>query len=58
MKRFLKVATDFHALLGASIPQARGNWSASKTCYRLIESGVITPECVLESHYDVTFPEH
>ena len=35
MKRFLKVATDFHALLGASIPQASGNWSTSQAVQRL-----------------------
>lgn len=54
VKRWLKIAADFHALPGASIPKASGNWAASKACYRLIESGSITPECVWESHRDAT----
>ncbi len=55
VKRLQKMAADFHALPGASIPQASGSWAASKACYRLVESGAITPECVLNSHRDATF---
>ena len=54
MKRWQKVAADFHALPGASIPQASGSWAASKACYRLVESGAISPQCVLDSHRDAT----
>ena len=41
VKRWQKMAADFHALPGASIPQASGSWAASKACYRLVESGAI-----------------
>jgi hypothetical protein len=54
VKRWRKMATDFHALPGASIPQASGSWAASKACYRLVESRAISPECVFQSHCDAT----
>ncbi len=54
VKRWCKMAADIHALPGASIPQACGNWAASKGCYRLVESGAISPECVFASHCDAT----
>ena len=52
VKRWRKMAADFHALPGASIPQASGSWAASKACYRLLESGAIDPEIVFQSHCD------
>ena len=52
VKRWRKMATDFHGLPGASIPQASGSWAASKGCYRLLESGAIDPEIVFQSHCD------
>jgi len=54
VKRWRKMAADFHAHPGASIPQASGSWAASKACYRLVESGTIDPESVLASHCDAT----
>lgn len=54
VKRWQKIAADFHAHPGASIPQASGNWAASKACYRLIESRTFTPESVWDSHRDAT----
>jgi len=54
VKRWQKMAADFHALPGASIPQASGGWAATKGCYRLVESGAIRPQCVFDSHCDAT----
>lgn len=54
VKRWHKMAADFHASPGASIPQASASWAATKGCYRLIESGKITAQDVLASHGDAT----
>jgi len=50
MERLKKVASDFHAKPGCSIPQASGNRAAAKAVYRIIEGGCVRAGEVLASH--------
>ena len=52
VRRVKQMAADMHARPGASIPQASGNWAATKGFYRLVESGAVGQGEIFRSHGD------
>lgn len=49
-KRLKKIATDFARRPTSSIPQASGNWAASKAAYRLFDNPGLDAREILENH--------
>lgn len=49
-KKFMKMAENFHARPGASIPAASGDGAGAKGCCRLLESGALDADKVIGSH--------
>ena len=51
-KRLKRMAADFHAAPGRSIPMASGGHAGAKAAYRLIEGGKVGVQDVLGAHGD------
>ena len=53
-KRLVRIVADKVAKPTASIPQASGNWAATKATYRFLAADQITPEAIRAAHRDAT----
>ena len=53
-KRFVRIVADKVAKPSASIPQASGDWAATKATYRFLAADHITPEALRAAAYDAT----
>ena len=48
--RLKKIATAFARMPTASIPQASGNWAATKGAYRFFDNTAVSSEIIMENH--------
>jgi hypothetical protein len=53
-QRLIRLVSDKLANPTASIPQASGDWAATKAAYRFLASPLVTPDAIRAAHRDAT----
>jgi hypothetical protein len=54
VRRLKRIAADWLAQPGASIPRASGDWAGAKAAYRLFDNEALEPAAVLGAHREAT----